>query len=372
MNRRSIFLLLSFSILFATHPADEKVREGVGAFYNYETEFAVSVLKNTREKYPNHSGVHLIWAASKWLNAQYNGTTESAYQTLDTDLNEIIPVYKSLMEKNPDDQEVRLYYGSALGLMARVNLGKKEWIKTLSNAYRGFRIIQDVAEKDPTLVDANLPIGIVEYYAGMSNSLIQFAAGLFGLEASKDAGLEKIRLAAEEGPWSWTEASAVITFIYLWSDRNSEQAERFSKKLVQAYPNNFYYRILFTESLLRRGKIEEAKKSLEILVEAYHNLTEIQKKWFYGYLQFEWALFYHLTGKDELAIQEVDLAIHSYRAELDIILGEAWLLKGKIHDLNIQREEALKAYKSCLELDNMTQAMKDAETFLQQPYLNAK
>ena len=227
MKQKSVFLLLYFSILFAAHPADEKVREGVRAFYNYETELAVGELENARDKYPDHPGIHLIWAASKWLNAQYNSSTEIAYQTLETDLNEIIPVYESLMEKNPDNQEIRLYYGSALGLKARISLGKKEWVNTLSDAYRGFRIIQDAAEKDSTLIDANLPIGIVEYYAGMSNGLIQFAAGLFGLDASRKAGLLKIRKAAEEGPWSNTEASAILSFIYLWSDRNPEEAEIF-------------------------------------------------------------------------------------------------------------------------------------------------
>lgn len=372
MKQKSVFLLLYFSILFAAHPADEKVREGVRAFYNYETELAVGELENARDKYPDHPGIHLIWAASKWLNAQYNSSTEIAYQTLETDLNEIIPVYESLMEKNPDNQEIRLYYGSALGLKARISLGKKEWVNTLSDAYRGFRIIQDAAEKDSTLIDANLPIGIVEYYAGMSNGLIQFAAGLFGLDASRKAGLLKIRKAAEEGPWSNTEASAILSFIYLWSDRNPEEAEIFSRKLVRAYPKNFYYRIIFTESLIRGGKLDEAFASLTILNESIKLLTEIQQEWFTSYLNFEWALYHFHSGNQDVSLRYANKTISSYRAELDIILGEALLLKGKLLDLKGERKDAIQLYRRCKELNNMTQAIRDTEVFLQKPFTYAK
>lgn len=360
------------SILLALHPGDEKVREGVNAFYNYRYDRAISILTETKNAYPDHPGVHLVLPASKWLHAQAHTTVNESYATLDNDLETAIRDYEELIEKYPENQEYRLYYGSALGLKARISLGKKEWINTLSNAYRGFRIIQDVADKDSSLTDAYLPIGIVEYYAGMSNALIQFAAGLFGLDASKDAGLKKIRKAAEEAPWSWMEASAIITYIYLWSDRDPGEAERFSSKLVNSYPRNFYYWILYTESLSRANKLKEAQESLIQLENAFTDLTKVQKNWFSSYMHFEWALYHFHSGNHEQALEDVSLAIENYGAELDIILGEALLLKGKLLDLSGNRPAAEKAYTDCLDLDNMSRAMNDAETFLQQPYSNAK
>ncbi|GIT40926.1 MAG: hypothetical protein Ct9H300mP9_7760 [Candidatus Neomarinimicrobiota bacterium] len=40
-------------------------------------------------------------------------------------------------------------------------------------------------------MDAQLPIGIVEYYAGISNIIIRWAVELFGLNASKLSGIAK-------------------------------------------------------------------------------------------------------------------------------------------------------------------------------------
>ncbi|MBT3217027.1 MAG: hypothetical protein HOD97_05710 [Candidatus Marinimicrobia bacterium] len=365
---KPILCLVSFSILFSSHPADDKVHEGVRAFYNYEYDQAVSILTDVSFEHPDHPGIFLILPAARWVLAQAHSSVEVSYTVLEHDLNEALFIYKDLIKDNPDNQEYRLYYGSALGLKARVNLGKKEWVKTLSNAYKGFRIIQDVAEKDSSLVDANLPIGIVEYYAGMSNGLIQFAAGLFGLDASREVGLLKIRKAVEAGSWSWTEASAILSFIYLWSDRNPDEAENFSRKLVETYPQNFYYRILLTESLTRNGKLEDAKKSLLILDNSIGSLTEIQQKWFYGYLQFEWALYHFYSENQEVSMRYVKQTISSYGAELDIILGEAFLLNGKLLDLKGERNEAVLSYRRCKELDNMSQAMRDAKEFLKKPF----
>ena len=45
--------------------------EVTGNFYK-----AISILDNARTKFPNHPGVHLIWAASRWLRK-----TDSVWST---------------------------------------------------------------------------------------------------------------------------------------------------------------------------------------------------------------------------------------------------------------------------------------------------
>ena len=59
--------VLLFTSAFANeyYKGDTLVREGVYAFYNYEFDKAVNILSNARDEFPDHPGVHLIWAASK-------------------------------------------------------------------------------------------------------------------------------------------------------------------------------------------------------------------------------------------------------------------------------------------------------------------
>ena len=145
------------------YKGDTLVKKGVYAFYNYEFDKAVDLLTKARERFPEHPGVHLIWAASRWVRSQANLTVEETYNILHDDLEELRPVYDNLVEKFGYDPNYKLYQGSALGLSARVALGKKQWLKTLFQSYRGFNIIKDVASESPDMKDAQLPIGIVEY-----------------------------------------------------------------------------------------------------------------------------------------------------------------------------------------------------------------
>ena len=65
-------------------------------------------------------------------------------------------------------------------------------------------------------------------------------------------------------------------------------------------------------------------------------------------------------------------AIKTYDGELDIILGFAYLLRGKIHDLNGNRSLAKSSYESCLNLNNLSSAMIEASNYMQKPYTAPK
>ena len=61
---RSFALVILITGAFANeyYKGDTLVREGVYAFYNYEFDEAVNILSDARDEFPDHPGVHLIWA----------------------------------------------------------------------------------------------------------------------------------------------------------------------------------------------------------------------------------------------------------------------------------------------------------------------
>lgn len=350
------------------YAGDPVVLEGVQAFYNYHTAEAIKILSKARQDYPDNPTVHLTWAAARWLHSQANNPVEETYRILRESLEEIVPVYERLVETYPNDPVYQLYLGSAIGLEARVHLGQKEWVATLTKAYQGFSIIRVVARNNPDLVDAQLPIGIVETYASLSGSLVKWAVGLFGLEPSREAGLEKIERAAHNGKWSWTEASSISAFIYLWVYPDPEKALEFGRKVATAYPRNYYYNIQYSEALIRSGRLDEARDHLEHLENYLPELTSIQRQWYGGYTKYEWALLMFKEGEYDQALELVNQAINMYGAELDIILANAWLVKGKLLDLDGNRSAAADAYQQCIELDNYSAAIQQAKHYLDEKY----
>ena len=370
MLRLLFFVLLFLSQGFSNdfYKGDSQVKKGVYAFYNYDFDQAVDILSDAREQYPDHPGVHLIWAASRWVRSQANSSIEETYNTLESDLKEIEPIYKDLVYRFPFDPNYKLYQGSALGLSARVTLGKKQWLKTLYRSYQGFSIIDDVAEKSPQIMDAKLPIGIIEYYAAISNPFLKWTISLYGLHGSRESGLRKMSEAAEEADWAWIEAKAILSNLYLWVEEDPILAYNYSKDLVQHFPNNFYFNLLLLESAIRLGNIDESSLIIRDIEFISSKLTGRQKEWYLPYLDYEKALFLFYKGQHSDALVLVNKTIVSYAAELDIILGNAYLLQGMIYDIIDERGKAKQSYYDCIALDNFSSAMERSKEFLEIPY----
>ena len=221
---------------------------------------------------------------------------------------------------------------------------------------------------DSTLLDLYLPIGIVEYYAGMSNVLLKAGAELFGLEASKKEGLRKMEIAATQSPWAWTEAMSILSFIYQFVDIDVERGYLLSKNLVEKYPNNYDYKIHYVQSLLQKGELKLAEEKLAKLNVSLLEQRPRHQELFTSYVHYLWAYYYYLNGDEARALNFSNLSIDNYYSDLDAFLGEAYLLRGKIMDKRGKRMEAVIAYKKCIKLGNYTYAIQLAKKYLDDPF----
>ena len=64
----------------------------------------------------------------------------------------------------------------------------------------------------------------------------------------------------------------------------------------------------------------------------------------------------------------VNKTIKDYNGELDIILGNAYLLEGMAHDKLFRRDKSKVSYKNCIELENFSKAIILSKKYLSQPY----
>ncbi len=370
MFNLTLVLILPLSSLLGNefYKGDALVKKGVYAFYNYEFDKAVQVLDKARVTYPEHPGVHFIWVAARWVRSQSNNSVSDTYQTLEDDLETILPIYDTLVLKFDYDPTYKLYRGSAIGLTARVSLGKKQWLRTLYRAYKGFLIINDVAKDHPELADSQLPIGIVEYYAGVSNALLKFAAGLYDLNASKESGLQRISVSADRGTWSWIESKAILSNLYLWVEDEPILAVDYTSDLVKHFPKNYYFNLLYLETLIRTNNVSVSTKTIEEMEKKLEYLTDRQRDWFKPYLYYEKALLEFQKLNYEGALDLLHFTIENYSAELDIVLGNAFLLQGMSYDKLYKRSKAKESYYNCIYLDNFSGSINQAKLYLKRPY----
>ena len=98
------------------------------------------------------------------------------------------------------------------------------------------------------------------------------------------------------------------------------------------------------------------------------SLTDRQREWYIPYLTYEKALSLFHNEQYTDALELLGKTIDSYTGELDIILGNAYLLQGMAYDKMDQRGKAKQSYKNCTALNNFSSAMNKSKQYLIQPY----
>jgi len=120
--------------------------------------------------------------------------------------------------------------------------------------------------------------------------------------------------------------------------------------------------------LIRTENIGLSKVIIKNMKKSSSNLTDRQKVWYSPYLDYEIALLSFHQEDYYKALELVSKTIEDYNAELDIILGNAYLLKGMCYDRLDQRVKAKDCYSKCIDLDNFSGSIKRAKDYLKQPF----
>ncbi len=352
----------------AERPGDDLVWQGIYAFYSSEFEKSVTVLTSARKEFPAHPAVHFTWAVSRWLRTQaYVGIKES-YNVLEESLDEVIPIYQQYISDAPEIPEYRLYFAASKSLMARMHLGRKEWLGVLVEGVKGYRGVLVVHRENPELWDAFMPVGLLNFFAGNMSPLIQFLAGFFGIEADRELGLRQLKTAAERGEYSWIETSQILVFIYLWMDDDFEDALEVTEMLIERLPQSLYNQHLYTETLIRLNRLTEAEENLNKTYAMADTMPLVSTSAWLPTLKYHDALLNFYRSNYDKAFEMVNQSIDEFATELDTPLGFGYLLRGQIHDMRGERPLAVADYRAALQLNNYSSAMDKARTYLRFPY----
>lgn len=349
-------------------PGNDLLWEGIRAFYQDRFDESMDLLTHARGEYPTHPTVHFTWAVATWLRAQSHEGTDESYAALKEALEEVIPVYDNLVRQFPEQPEYRLYLSASKGLKARVHLGKKEWLGVIIEGIKGYRGVAGVQRKHPQLWDTYLPIGLLNYYAGVTPPFVRFVARLLGMEANREKGIEQIRIAAEKGEFSWIEASLTLAFIYLWVDDEYEASLPIAERLRQQLPGGINGQHIYTETLIRLKRLDEAEKNLQLTFRMVRNVPPISQHRWIPTLKYQSALLKFYRQEYDSALVLVTASIDEFDTELDTPLGFGYLLRGQILDLNGRRDLAVADYRAAVALNNNTSAMRYARRYIETPF----
>ncbi len=349
-------------------PARIHVDQAISDLYNYRFDEALQQLDQSAVLDPEHPVTPFLRLAVIWLKTQVEFGPDSSYSVLDKSIETTIPVYEKLIEKHPENPEYRLYLASTYGMSERVALAKKHWVNIIVAGFKAHRIVLDVADKNPELKDVYMPIGIMEYYACQSPKALQWMASLLGIDPDCQAGLDHLKTAAEESYYSWIEASNILTYAYLYIEKDYDAALTWVTPLTETFPGHPFFWFLMGEALAKAGYWDELELIDAQLVRLQNTGTEMQRQECRLKYRYITALKCFERNEVNSAALHATWIIENYNMEFDWLLGFAHLLRGKCHDLRGDRAAAVKDYKVMEKLDNRYPEVEEAKQLLKQPF----
>jgi hypothetical protein len=222
-----------------------------------------------------------------------------------------------------------------------------------------------VLQLDPDYVDAKLVVGIYEYVVGSLSFPFRLLIGFAGITGSKTRGMEMLHDAANRGPLSSVEAQTAIS-LFLRREAKYLEAIQVIRKLKNQYPRNYLF--CLEDANLRK----DAGEGMAAVAAYREILSANAKRGYFTSAQLELTYF----GLGE-ALRGQRLYVEAARAyeqaawsttvgpELKV---RSLLAAGQCHDLNGDRQKAVKDYNAAIDAGPRTSRADTARKYLHSAY----
>lgn len=345
-------------------PSEAMLWRGIDAMYSYRFDAAAAAFDSVITGDPNNVEAPFVAVANHWLKSLTEQGYQASHAALLQAIDATLPQYEAMIARFGRRADILLFLGSTYGLRARIALADKRWTTVIYSGLRGWRLIRQAHKLDPALADAYLPIGIFDYYAGMSSKPVQLIARMFGIDPDRATGIRELERAVRRAPLAWIEAASTLSIVQLYIENEPGLAYHYADLLTRHYPGNYYFNFLKGEALVRTGRLAEARTFLPELEALFMQSHPSQRlEWSLKFAHLEAALAYE-EGDWALALERSQWVIDHYDMEFDWHLGFAYHLRGRIRERQADLAGARKDYRSVVKLDNKTYVVAEAQAAL--------
>jgi hypothetical protein len=246
------FLFYFFQVnsqVFENKEISNLVKKGADHIYNSTPDSAYFYIEKIDRKLPNHPVVPLMKAMTL-LWAHIPTISEEIFQEMQRELYQAIDRAE---KKDPtlDNPEMVFFAMASHGLLAEYYADQGYSMKALSEANSAYGLMKkgfDIVENYPEFL---LTTGLYNYFREKYPEKHPVYKPLLWFFKSGDIGLglKQLEKASEKAVLSKVEAHVYLSYIYLRYEYNPKKAQEHLETLCIKYPNNFFAKAKFLESL---------------------------------------------------------------------------------------------------------------------------
>jgi hypothetical protein len=243
----------------------------VEQIYSGRTDLAIPGAQAMQRESPSQPLGYLLEAEARWwhiwcLAAEYKyGVTmprrkdkqpsDQAY----LDLAEKARTLALASLEKQESAEMHFYAGMAEAQISRMYSLRGENRATAHAGVKGREHLLKALALDPSLCDADLGLGLYNYYVDTLSTVARVLRFFMGIPGgSKEEGIRQLRRAMEQGQLTAAEARFYLSINLHNYDQKYEEALEVIAPLVEKYPDNAIFRLARGDLYAKLGRKELA------------------------------------------------------------------------------------------------------------------
>jgi tetratricopeptide (TPR) repeat protein len=149
----------------------------------------------------------------------------------------VIEVCDDLLDHDERDANAHFYLGGMYGYRGMAQQTNGSMLKAVIDGKRGFSHLEYAVKKDPGLYDAQMGFGLFRYLLAKVPRGLGWILKIAGFSGDLEGGLQSLKLAADKGVYTRSEASYYLSQ-FLFSEHRRDEAFSYLNALIKKYPEN--------------------------------------------------------------------------------------------------------------------------------------
>ncbi len=341
------------------------VEQGGYFIYNNQPQKADSAIAEVAKILPGHPVVYMMEALNIAWKEMPIRTTSSVFPKHYDALQRVIQAALKMQEEQEDHPEGVFFEMSARGLLTEYYAREGTYLKALSEARKMYGLAKTGFDYVDVSNEFLFCTGLYNYFREMYPNRHPIYKPFMWVFKSGDVekGLEQLDKATKEAKIIKIEASLYLAYIYLRYENNPARAQGYLQQLVDAYPNNNYFKSKLIECLIHTAQYEKALPYIRQVMVSSDPYYKMCGEAFSGVCQeLKWK-------NDDKASRyyEKGLATGAHYENKGLYFRSLCMLGlGRIAERNGNIQEAEEFYRGALEIDDHDQVTIEAKERLKQ------
>jgi tetratricopeptide (TPR) repeat protein len=294
----------------------------------------------------------LLEVVSLWWQIQLDPKNRIHDEEFLTKVDAAIAAIEAWTEREPKRGEAWFYLGGAYGARAQWRVLREERVAAARDGKRIKNALEQALALDPSLTDAYFGIGLYHYYADVAPAAFRMLRWVLLLPGGdRLEGMREMLRARSDGQLLHSEADYQLHLIYLWYEKQPRRALQLLRGLRERHPRNPLFVQLVAEIQdVYLHDLQASRQTWQALLDSAQARRVAEPT-----LAEATARFGLAGVLDRLS--ESDAAVPHLRAIIDMksgvpygITARAQLKLGEVLDRLGRRDEALRAYRTALEI----------------------